>query len=125
MSLHLATSTGQTITLGKTTLPALSGRHAGRLFKIEDVVKVNGQHMIKASRKHSIGRHTIHELPEIFGIVITEIEEVGREIVKFVKWLWLKIDEGLYMGTAALVPLAYFEHYEMADKIVHLFGMIF
>jgi hypothetical protein len=123
--LHIATADGQTVRLRQTVLTARSGVHKGRTFRIDDVTKLNGRHVVKASRKHPIGRHVIKVLPEIFGLVITEIEETFRKIKARVIKTWTKIDEGLYMGTLALIPLAYFEHYEMADKIVEFFHTLF
>lgn len=123
--LHIATADGQTVQLHRTVLTAHSGDHMGRSFRIDDVTKINGRHVVVASRRHRTGRHTIKVAPEIFKIVITEIEEIGRRVWTAAKWLWLKIDEGLYMGTAALIPLAFYEHYEAADKIVEFFQMIF
>jgi len=124
--LNIATVTGQEITFHKTHLIAQTGPHAGRSFRIDNIIHEDGKHLVIASRRHSRTiRHVVKVLPEIFGIVITEIEEIGREIWNTVKWLWLKVDEGLYMGTAALIPLAYFEHYDLATKIVEFFNAIF
>lgn len=123
--LHLATADGTTVQLHRTVLTAHSGDHRGHAFRIDDVIKLHGRHLVVASRKHRTGRHTIKVAPEVFKIVITEIEEISRKVWSTIKWAWLKIDEGLYMGTAALIPLAYFEHYDLADKIVEFFSMIF
>lgn len=123
--LNITTTTGQAVKPGRTSLVAQAGPHAGRAFRIDKIVHENGRHMVIASRKHNSKiRHAIKVLPEIFGIVINEIEEIGHEIWNAVKWLWLKVDEGLYMGTAALIPLAYFEHYDLATKIVEFFNAI-
>lgn len=123
--LHIATADGQTVRLRQTVLTAQSGSHKGRAFRIDDVTKINGRHIVKATRKHPTGRHSIKVLPEVFGLVITELEEITRKIVNRFLTTWRKIDEGLYMGTLALIPLAYFEHYEMADKIVEMFHTLF
>jgi hypothetical protein len=123
--LHIATADGQTVRLRQTVLTAHSGDHRGHAFRIDDVTKINGRHVVKATRKHRTGRHTIKVAPEIFRLVITEIEETLRKIKTRVVTTWAKIDEGLYMGTLALIPLAYFEHYELADKIVEFFHTLF
>ena len=123
--LNIATTDGQTVTLHRTTLVAQHGQHAGRTFRIDEIVREGGRHLVIASRRHNRKiRHVVKVLPEVFGIVIHEIEEIGRRVWTAAKWLWLKIDEGLYMGTAALIPLAYFEHYDLATKIVEFFNTI-
>lgn len=123
--LHIATTDGQTVRLRQTVLTAQSGPHAGQSFRIDDVIKHGRDHLVKATRKHRTGRHSIKVLADVFNLVITEIEELTRKIKNRVVRTWTKIDEGLYMGTLALIPLAYFEHYEMADKIVEAFHTLF
>ena len=123
--LHIATADGQNVQLRRTCIVAKIGPHAGRCFRIDDVVKRDGQHVVRATRKHATGRHMITVLPEVFGLIIREIEEITRRVINRVRRTWMKIDEGLYMGTLALIPLAYFEHYEMADKIVEILHSIF
>lgn len=123
--LHIATADGQTVQLRRTVLTAHAGDHKGRAFRIDDVIKQNGRHLVVASRKHRTGRHTIKAAPEVFRLIITELEEISRKIGQKIWAFWTKIDEGLYMGSLALIPLAYFEHYELADKIVEFFQAIF
>lgn len=121
--LNLATTSGQTIQLRRTHLTAQHGPHAGRTFRIDDVTKVNGKHVVVASRKHNKSiRHMIKVAPEVFGIVVTEVEEIIRTAWTKARRVWARIDDGLYMGTMALIPLAYFEHYDMAEKIVEFFN---
>jgi hypothetical protein len=123
--LNITTNDGQAVQLHRTHLVAQHGPHAGRTFRIDDIVHEGGRHLVVATRKHNSRiRHTVKVLPEIFGIVINEIEEIGRQVWTAIKWVWLKVDEGLYMGTAALIPLAYFEHYDLATKIVEFFNTI-
>lgn len=122
---NITTTTGQAVKPGRTSLVAQTGQHAGRAFRIDKIVHEGGRHLVIASRKHNSKiRQIVKVLPEVFGIVINEVEEIGHEIWNGIKWLWLKIDEGLYMGTAALIPLAYFEHYDLATKIVEFFNAI-
>lgn len=127
--LHIATTDGTIVQLRRTNLIANQGQHAGRRFRIDEIQHDGRQHIVVASRKHSSKlRHTIKVLPEVFGLVITEIEEITRELLGIVKRIGTQIVEllnGLYVGTLALIPLAYFEHYELADKIVQFFHWIF
>ena len=123
--MHLATTSGQTVQLRRTHLTAQHGPHAVRIFRIDDVTKVDGKHVVMASRRHNKSiRHMVKTAPEVFGIIVTEVEEIVRTVWAKARRVWSRIDDGLYMGTMALIPLAYFEHYDMAEKIVEFFNSL-
>lgn len=117
--LHLMTSTGSTVSLPRMS-QAQSGPHAGTWWRLDNIVKRDSLHHVSASRSHKIGRHKITVLPEIFGMKIRETVNVMKTLSRKILTVWQKIDEGLYMGALALVPLAYFEQYHGAEWITEL-----
>ena len=114
--LHLMTSTGSTVSLPRMA-QAQSGPYTGTWWRLDEIVKRDTTHHVSASRKHKIGRHKITVLPEIFGLWVRETLNVIKSIGRRVLTAWRKIDEGLYMGALALIPLAYFERYHGAEWI--------
>src|SRR6266581_8256956 len=117
--LHLTTSTGTTVQLPRMS-QAISGPHKGSWWRLDKIVKRDSLHHMSASRKHKIGRHKITVLPEIFGLRVHETMNVIKDIMCRVRKFWRKIDEGLYMGALALIPLAYFEQYHGAEWITEV-----
>jgi hypothetical protein len=121
--LHLMTSTGTTVSLPRMA-QAQSGPHMGTWWKLTEIVKRDSAHHVRATRKHRAGRHTITVLPEIFGMRVHETLNVIKDVARSALNLWRKIDEGLYMGVLALVPLAYFERYDGAEWITETINEI-
>lgn len=121
--LHLTTSTGSAVVLPRMA-QAQSGPHMGTWWRLDEIVRRDNAHHVRASRKHTIGRHKITVLPEIFGLRVRETLNVIKGIARRALNFWRKIDEGLYMGALALIPLAYFERYDGAEWITETINKI-
>lgn len=101
-------STGDSVPLGR-SVQAVMGPYAGTWWRVDDVRKADGRHLVCASRAHRVGRHHIVVAPEVFGLVIQEIVAWYRHVVNILVSLRRKVDDGLILGALALIPLALFE----------------
>lgn len=121
-------TTGQTIMPG-TKIHTVPGGEAWHFAKI--VHHPSGEHRVHCTKivKGSKGRHfrghrEFH--PHAFGLEIKIDITWQRHVVNSGKHVFAKIDDYLWAGLFAIIPLAFFEHFHMADDITSVvtFGMI-
>lgn len=117
-------STGMDVPLGR-SVQAVKGPYAGTWWRLDDVRKANGQHLICASRTHRVGRHRITVAPDMFGLVIEEIVRFARHCLNTLHAVRVKIDDGIILGFLALIPLALFEAFHGGEWTRHIIEVFF
>lgn len=120
----LLNSNGETVTL-PTVLPALNGPHKGHHFRLEAIVMRDGVHHVRATRPLRGGRHVVHAHPSVFGLIVQEVISAMRHALNTLYHWWQRVDDGLFMGALALIPLAVFEAYHGGEATRHLIEMMF
>ncbi|MCX5605979.1 hypothetical protein OOK29_48560 [Streptomyces phaeochromogenes] len=116
-------ATGQEVTPGS-TLHMQSGSAAGRAWRFEHIVeRPDGNHHVHVTRlSGKLGRTPRQYHPDVFGCDIT-IEITWRQSVRnAAHHAWTKVDDYLLAGAFALVPLAFFEQYHLAETITSALG---
>jgi hypothetical protein len=108
---NLVTPEGTVVVLGRHHVRAVQGRHAGTWWRIDDLFLDGSEHMVRASRKHTVGREHRTFPPAIFGLIVREEITRMRAFLNRLHHTRQSVDEGLIMGTLALLPLAVFEAY--------------
>jgi hypothetical protein len=105
---------GTTLHARNTTL---AGPHPWRLEAFQPDVEGDA-HKVTVSRHHPrFGRikRTFH--PRVFGLTV-EVEITWRKAARTkIHTAWHETWVGIYLGILALVGLAIFEHYHLADEI--------
>jgi hypothetical protein len=123
---NLVTPEGITVCLGRHYAMVEKGREKGTWWRLDELFHDGTEHRVRASRKHPAGR--VHRTfpPAIFGLVVREEYTRVRLIINRLHHVWQKIDEGVYMGALALIPLAFFEAYHGGEVtrqlLTYLFG---
>lgn len=112
---NLVTAEGTVIVLGRHHALATQGRHTGTWWRIDDLFHDGRDHMVRASQKHAVGR--VHRTfpPAVFGLTVQEELSRMRAALNRLHHVRQSVDEGLIMGTLALLPLAVFEAYHGAE----------
>ncbi|UIX34312.1 MULTISPECIES: hypothetical protein [unclassified Streptomyces] len=116
-------TTGQEITPGA-TLHMQSGPTAGRAWRFEHIVeRPDGSHHVHVTRASGkLGRVPGQYHPVLFGCEIAVDITWRQNIRNTVRHAWTKADDYLMAGVFALVPLAFFEHYQWAESITSALG---
>lgn len=123
---NLVTPEGITVYLGRHYAMIEKGREKGTWWRLDELFHDGTEHRVRASRRHAAGR--VHRTfpPAAFGLIVREELTRLRLLLNRLHHLWQTIDEGVVMGTLALVPLALFEAYhggEVTREVIHyLFG---
>lgn len=115
-------TTGLPVEFGR-TVQAQSGPFAGSWWRLDALVKRDGVWHVSVSRSHRCGRRKVVAPPDVFGLLVREILTLLRRTRNLLVHVWQTIDEGIVMGALALLPLALFEHFHMAEVIVSLMGL--
>lgn len=101
---------------------AVAGKFPWRLEACQPDTKGDA-HTVIVSRHHPrLGRikRTFH--PRVFGLVI-EIEISWHKAARTkIHHVWHETWFGVVLGILALIPLAFFEQFHLADDITSLFG---
>ncbi|MGW5657178.1 hypothetical protein [Streptomyces humi] len=116
--------TGEEIPRGR-TLHGQIGRAAGQVWRYDRItLSADGVHLVKVSRcGGKLGRIRAHFHPSYFGCEIS-VEITWRTNLKHsAVRTWAKVDDYLWAGFFALVPLAFFEHYHWSEFIISILGM--
>ena len=113
---HLMTPDGQ-IVLPGAMLCAKEGPHAGTHWRLEKIFHNGVTHLLRVTRLHKVGRVVEHFHPSVFGLSMVEITQWWRVTRHDLAHAWHKVDEWLFAGIFALIPLAIFEHYHLAEPI--------
>lgn len=106
------------------TLHMQSGSAAGRAWRFEHIVeRPDGNHHVHVTRlSGKLGRTPRQYHPDVFGCDIT-IDITWRQSVRnAAHHAWTKVDDYLLAGAFALVPLAFFEQYHLAETITSALG---
>lgn len=121
---HLVTSDG-TIVLPGAMLHAQQGPHAGTHWRLAKVWHDGVRHLLRCTRLTRVGRAVMDFHPSVFGLNVIEVSRWWRVgSADIVRW-WHKIDDGLFMGALALIPLALFEAFHGGEVTRHWLEMIF
>lgn len=123
MHITLAT-TGDTVEMGR-LVQAVAGPYAGSWWRLDDVRKADGVHVAHVSRKHRVGRHIMHCPAELFGLVVQEIVSLRRHALNVLCDLRRKVDDGIFLGFLALIPLALFEAFHGGEATRQLLESLF
>lgn len=106
---HVVTPEGDVVLPGA-MLHAQRGPHAGTHWRLEQIVHNGVCHMLRVSRlvRGALrARMDIH--PDVFGVTVLELTKwfqiTRRDLVAF----WHKIEDGLFMGFLALIPLGVYD----------------
>lgn len=121
--MHKITSiTGEEIPLGRMVM-AQKGPHSGSWWRLDGLTETAGRHLVTVSRLVSrLGRHRMVAPPEHFGLMVQQVVTFFRHLKNTCVRVWHKLDDGIILGALALVPLAFFEKYHLADTITALLG---
>ncbi len=117
-------STGDTVVIGR-LVQAVCGPYAGSWWRLDDVRKADGAHIAHASRSHRLGRHRIAVPAEMFGLVVQEIVSWVRHAVNILCDIRRKVDDGIFLGFLALIPLALFEAFHGGEATRQLLESLF
>lgn len=105
-------------------LVAIQGKEIGRHWKYSHVLEhpVDG-HRVHVVRRHPKLGHVHREFhPGVFGLVVEVDIKWSRHLVNTAHHARQKFDEYLLAGVVALVPLAFFEQFHLAEKVGELIG---
>lgn len=122
--MYLATEHGEVVPQGA-ILRAVIGTHTGRYFRFVDVHE-DGQRIVVRHHGAHPFRHSLAVLhPMIFGCVLEQEIAHLRAFFNRCHHAWQRIEDGLWMGALALVPLALFEAYHGGEMTRHLLESLF
>lgn len=121
---HLMTSDGQ-IVLPGAMLCAKEGPHAGTHWRLDRVFHNGVTHVLRCTRLHKIGRVVEHFHPSVFGLSLVQITRWFQITRRDLAHAWHKVDEWLFAGIFALIPLAIFEAYHGGDVMRSVIESVF
>lgn len=105
-------------------LVAVQGKEIGQQWRLSHVVEhpVDG-HRVHVTRRHPRLGHVHREFhPGVFGLHVV-IDVTWREhAINKAHHVRAKFDDYLLAGIVALLPLAIFEHYHVAEKLPEMLG---
>ncbi|MFJ8158540.1 hypothetical protein [Streptomyces sp. NPDC094468] len=116
--------TGEEIAIGR-ILHGQLGPTAGKAWRFENIApRPDGAHHIRVSRCGGrMGRIRGEFHPSFFGCEIS-IEVRWRENIRHTAYrLWARVDDYLWAGFFALVPLSFFEHFHWSEFVISVLGM--
>lgn len=121
---HLVSvATGEIVSVGR-HVKAVEGPHAGTWWRISELFHDGTQHMVRATHRHThVGRVPRTFRPDTFGLRVHEEISHVRHAVNTLHHTWQKLDEWLLAGVIALLPLAFFEQYHLAETITSTLGL--
>jgi hypothetical protein len=90
-------------------LHAVNGPHAGTHWRLEILHHNGTHHVLRCSALRHTMRVRMDFHPAVFGLNVIEVSQWYRITRHDLIRCWRRIDEGLYMGALALIPLAAFE----------------
>ncbi len=102
----------------------VEGRETGQLWQYSHVVEhpVDG-HRVHVTRRHPRVGHVHREFhPRVFGLHVVVDITWKRRVANATHHAFSKFDDYLLAGLVALVPLAFFEHYKLAERLPEIFG---
>jgi len=105
-------------------LHAVSGPFMGQLWQLSHVIEhpIDG-HRVHVTRRHSRLGHVHREFhPGVFGLSVVIDLTWKHHMVNKVHHVRSKFDDYLLAGVVALVPLAFFEQFHLAEKLGELLG---
>lgn len=122
-------TTGQTIRPGAKihTVPAGEAWHFNKVTRHPETNehRVHCTKIVRGTRgRHFRGHREFH--PHAFGLEIKIDITWQRHALNTGRHVFSKIDDYLWAGAFAIIPLAFFEHFHWADEITSVvtFGMI-
>lgn len=122
---HLVTPDGS-IVLPGAMLHAVKGTHAGTHWRLERVISHGVGHLLRCTRLvRKVGRVVEHFHPSVFGLDVIEVTQWFRITRHDLARFWRKIDDGLFMGLLALIPLAFFEGMNGSEHAHALLSALF
>lgn len=116
----ISSTTGEEITTAA-MLTHVSDRTRWRFEAI--TCRTDGRiiHVSRYERRVS-GRVHAHFHPDAFGVRVEVTLTRVQVVTHHARRVWLRVDDWVWAGVIALVPLAFFERFHMADMIVSAFG---
>lgn len=105
-------------------LHAVSGPQAGQVWQYSHVIEhpIDG-HRVHVTRRHPRLGHVHREFhPGVFGLTVVVDVTWKRHAVNQLHHARTKLDEYLLAGVIALVPLAFFEQFHLAEKLGEVLG---
>lgn len=121
--MRLINAQGHTVEPG-TRLVAVQGKETGQYWHFSHVVEhpIDG-HRVHVTRRHPRMGHVHREFhPVIFGLHVVIDVTWKRHIVNKAHHVRVKFDDYLLAGVIALLPLAIFEHYHLAERLPEILG---
>ena len=116
---NLITPEGAIVPLGRHYARVQFGSLTGTLWRLDEIFHDGVQHMVRCSRQHAIGRVRRVFAPVVFGLSVQEEITRLHHALNLGVHAWQKVDEWFFAGIVALVPLAFFEQYHLAETITH------
>lgn len=113
---HLVTNDGQIILPGA-MLHAVHGPHVGTHWRLESIHHNGVHHVLRCSRMYRTMRVRMDHHPRVFGLemITDDVTQWYRITRDDLRACWHKIDDGLFMGVLALIPLAFFEAFNGSE----------
>lgn len=103
-------------------LRAIQGRETGQVWRYSHVVEhpIDG-HRVHVSRRHLQLGHIHREFhPGVFGLHVKVDVTWRKHLRNKVHHFRVKFDEYLIAGIVALLPLALFEQYHLAERVTEV-----
>jgi len=116
--MQLINANGEIVESGA-KLRVAHGREIGQMWLYSHVVEhpVDG-HRVHVTRRHTRLGHIHREFhPRVFGLEVKVDITWQRHVINKAHDVRCKFDDYLLAGIVALVPLALFEHYHLAEVI--------
>lgn len=123
--MHLVnTATGNPIEPGA-MLHVTTGPRTGEAWRFEKITPhATDGHRVHCTRRHPrIGRIHREFHPGVFGARVMIDITWHRHVRNVVRHAWSKADDYLLAGTFALLPLAFFEHFGIGDRLIEMIGL--
>jgi hypothetical protein len=127
MTVHLINSEGERLSVG-CIVHVTTGPTIGRAYRYEGVHVFGKTHRVKVTRKSPYGHFRSVEWvhPTMLGCRVECPRTLNQRCHDAVLTTWHRVDDWIMAGVFALIPLAMFEHFHMADNITEAItlGMI-
>lgn len=121
--MRLINALGQEIEKGA-RLRAIAGKEIGQVWHFSHVLEhPTDGHRVHVTRRHPRMGHLHKEFhPSVFGLSVVVDVTWRKHVRNSAYHAWQKFDEYLIAGAVALLPLAFFEKYHLAERLPEIFG---
>jgi len=115
-------ATGERVQFGR-MVQAQVGPHTGTWWRLDALAHNGHEHIVRVTRLVHGGRiRRVAAFPlHVFGLVVSEVAQLWKRCIECTLH---KLSDYIAAGVLALVPLAFFERYDGAERITEIIRLI-